>query len=55
MCNKQNERWLWHTIEHETGEALAYIIGQYQDAVLLKLKILLEPFSVRHFLTNGCG
>ncbi len=53
--NKQNQRWLWHAIDHETGEVLAYVIGQHQDSVLLKLKALLEPFGVRHFFTYGWG
>lgn len=35
--------------------ALAYVIGQHQDSVLLKLKALLEPFGVRHFFTDGWG
>ncbi len=25
--NKQNQRWLWRAIDHETGEVLAYVIG----------------------------
>jgi insertion element IS1 protein InsB len=53
--NKQNQRWLWHAIDHETGEVLAYVIGQHQDSVLLKLKALLEPFGVSHFFTDGWG
>ena len=48
--NKRNQRWLWHAFDHETGEVLAYVIGQHQDSVLLKLKTLLEPFGARHFL-----
>lgn len=53
VCNKPNQRGLWHAIDHETGEVLAYVIGQHQDSVLLKLKALLEPFGVRHFLPMG--
>ena len=53
--NKQNQRWLWHAIDHETGEVLAYVIGKHQDSVLLKLKDLLKPFGVRHFFTDGWG
>lgn len=52
---KQNKRWLWHAIDHETGEVLAYVIGPHQDSVLLQLKNLLEPFGVRHFFTDGWG
>ena len=53
--NKKNQRWLWHAIDHETGEVLASVIGQHQDSVLLKLKALIEPFGVRHFFTDGWG
>ena len=52
---KQNQRWLWHAIDHETGDVLAYVLGRHQDSVLLKLKELLEPFGVRHFFTDGWG
>lgn len=53
--SKQNQRWLWHAIDHETGEVLAYVIGQHHDGVLLQLKNLLAPFFVRHFFTDGWG
>jgi insertion element IS1 protein InsB len=52
---KQNQRWLWHAIDHETGEVLAYVLGQHQDSVLLQLKTLLEPFGISHFFTDGWG
>lgn len=25
--NKENQRWLWHVIDHATGEILAYVLG----------------------------
>ena len=25
--NKENQRWLWHAIDHATGEVLAYVFG----------------------------
>ena len=53
--NKGNQRWLWHAIDHETGEVLAYVIGNHQDSVLLDLKNLLKPFGVKHFFTDGRG
>jgi hypothetical protein len=45
LKGKVDQRWLWHAIDHETGEVLAYVIGQHQDSVLLKLKELLKPLS----------
>jgi insertion element IS1 protein InsB len=53
--SKKNQRWLWHAIDHETGEVLAYVIGRHDDSVLRKLKQLLNPFGVRHFFTDGWG
>ena len=52
---KQNQRWLWHAIDHETGESWPIVIGRHQDSVLLQFKKLLEPFGVRHFFTDGWG
>jgi insertion element IS1 protein InsB len=43
---KQEQRWLWHAIDHRTGEVLAYVFGRRQDAVFLQLKALLEPFRI---------
>ena len=53
--SKANQRWLWHAIDHETGEVLAYVIGKHQDSVLLELTDLLTPFGIRHFFTDGWG
>jgi insertion element IS1 protein InsB len=25
--SKENQRWLWHTIDHKTGKILAYTFG----------------------------
>jgi len=52
---KQNQRWLWHAIEHETGKVLAYVLGNRTDKVFLKLKALLEPFGISKFYTDGWG
>ncbi len=50
---KENQRWLWHAIDHCTGEILAYVLGSRQDEVFLKLKKLLEPFGIKKFYTDG--
>ena len=36
--NKENQRRLWHAIDHDTGEILAYVFGDRKDAVFLELK-----------------
>jgi insertion element IS1 protein InsB len=55
---KQEQRWLWHAIDHRTGEVLAYVFGRRQDEVFLRLKALLEPFQITRFQTDyggACG
>lgn len=53
--NKKSQRWLWHAIDHRTGKVLAYVFGQRQDEVFLKLKVLLERFGIRRFYTDHWG
>ena len=52
---KQEQRWLWHAIEHRTGAVLAYVFGRRQDEVFLRLKALLEPFRITRFHTDYWG
>jgi insertion element IS1 protein InsB len=51
---KQEQRWLWHAIDHRTGAVLAYVFGRRQDEVFLQLKALLEPFRITRFHTDYC-
>ncbi len=53
--SKKNQRWLWHAIDHMTGQVLAYVLGKHTDEILLKLKSLLAPFGVVHYYTDGWG
>ena len=53
--NKDHPRWLWHAIDHTSGEILAYVFGDRKDAVFLELKALLEPFGITRFYTDGWG
>jgi insertion element IS1 protein InsB len=52
---KKDQRWLWHTIDHRSGKILAYVFGRRQDEVFLKLKALLEPFSITTYYTDYWG
>lgn len=52
---KQNQRWLWHAIDHDSGKVLAYTFGDRKDAVFLELKKLLDPFGVNHYYTDDWG
>lgn len=49
--SKQHQRWLWHAVDHNTGEVLAYGLAQHQDEAFLELKTLLEPFGITQFYT----
>ena len=53
--SKQQPRWLWGALDHQTGRILAYIFGRREDQALLQLKALLVPFGIRRFYTDGWG
>jgi insertion element IS1 protein InsB len=53
--SKQQPRWLWEALDHQTGRVLAYIFGRREDQAFLKLKALLEPLGIRRFYTDGWG
>ena len=50
---KSNPRWLWHGIDHQTGEVLAYVLSLRTDEMFLKLKKFLKPFGITKFYTDG--
>ena len=52
---KTNPRWLWHAIDRNTGQVLAYVFGRRSDEVFLQLKVLLEPFGIKKYCTDGWG
>ena len=52
---KGNQRWLWHAIDRETRQVLAYVFGERKDHVFLELKGLLEPFGIKRFYTDDWG
>jgi insertion element IS1 protein InsB len=53
--NQKQQRWLWHAIDHITGEVLAYVLAPHTDAALESLIQLLTPFGIRRFYTDGWG
>jgi IS1 family transposase/transposase-like protein len=53
--SKSQQRWLWHAIDHYTGQILAYVFGPREDGTFLKLQELLAPFGITHFYTDGWG
>ena len=52
---KKDQRWLWHAIDHRSGQVLASVFGRRQDEVFLKLKALLEPFGITRFYPDYWG
>ena len=55
MGKKQTPRWLWHALDHRTGNILAYGFGRQEDQAFLELKALLAPLGIRRFYTEGGG
>ncbi|MBW4443875.1 MAG: IS1 family transposase [Plectolyngbya sp. WJT66-NPBG17] len=53
--SKKQQRWLWHAIDHKTGQVLAYVLADHKDQALVELKALLEPFGIQTFYTDGWG
>ena len=52
---KKAPRWLWHAIDHRTGQVLAYVFGRRKDEVFLQLKALLKPFGITRYYTDYWG
>jgi insertion element IS1 protein InsB len=52
---KQDQRWVWHAIDHRTRKVFAYVFGRRQDPVFLQLKALLEPFGITRYHTDYWG
>lgn len=53
--SKKNQRWLWHAIDHRTGQILAYVLAPHEDAAFKQLKQLLAPLALTHFYTVRWG
>lgn len=51
--HKAHQRWLWHAVDHGSGDILAYVFGDRSDAVFLELKAWLAPFGITRFYTDG--
>src|SRR4029453_18379368 len=52
---KAHPRWLWHAIDHHTGQVLAYVCGRRKDSVFFRLQKRREPFSITKYYTDGWG
>jgi insertion element IS1 protein InsB len=55
VAAKSQQRWLWHAIDHDSAEVLAYVLATHEDEAFLRLKELLAPFGITQFYTDGWG
>jgi insertion element IS1 protein InsB len=53
--SKSQQRWLWHAMDHHTGQSVAYVFGTREDETFLKLQELFAPFGITRFYTDGWG
>jgi insertion element IS1 protein InsB len=52
---KKEPRWLWHAIDHLSGNVLAYVFGRRQDEVFVKLKALRAPCGIKRDYPDDSG
>jgi insertion element IS1 protein InsB len=52
---KNNQRWLWLAIDHNTRAVLAFTFGQRKDEVFRKLKTMLQSLGINRFYTDDWG
>lgn len=53
--SKRQQRWLWHTIDHQTGDVLAYVLAPHEDQALEVLMSRLTSFGIQQFYTDAWG
>jgi IS1 family transposase len=51
--DKGYQCWLWHVIDHCSGEVLAYTFGTREHCVLEELLLLLKPFNISRVYADG--
>ena len=51
----QDQRWLWHAIDHGTGAVLAYVCGRHKDEVFLNSKRCWSPSGSARFYPDYWG
>lgn len=52
---KSNQRWLWHAIDHNTHEVLAYHFGKRKDKAFKALQKKLSCFDIDFYFTDDWG
>lgn len=47
---KENQRRLWHAIDHSSEKVVADVLGGHRDTMFLKLRQVLEAFETASFI-----
>ncbi|WP_309224461.1 IS1 family transposase [Halomicronema sp. CCY15110] len=55
MPSKRQQRWLWHAIDHHSGDVLADVLAPHEDNALSTLMALLAPVGIQPFDTDNWG
>ncbi len=55
VFSKDNQRWLWLALDHQTRQVLAYTFGRRKDEVFKEFQKLMEPFGISVFYTDDWG
>ena len=55
VFTKEQQRWLWVAIDHETRTILAFVFGECKDVVFKELKALLMLFGITRFYPDDWG
>jgi insertion element IS1 protein InsB len=53
--DKEAARWLWHALDHRTGQLMAYAVGSRADDAFVVLQALLVPSGVPHDYSDTWG
>ena len=53
VSSKKTPCWLWHAINHDTGEVVAFVLGSREECNFKILKKLLKPLKISKFYTDG--
>jgi len=55
VFSKDNQRWLWLAVDHDTRVIIAFAFGRRKDEVFITFQDLLTPFSISIFYTDDWG
>ena len=51
--SKQTPCRLWHAIDHDTGDVVAFVLGSREQCSFKMLKKLLKPLKISKFYTDA--